>query len=347
MARKTANVKLSENKKEFLEKIKTTKKENTYLTYISPMVALQKYENELGKEFQYFSLDEHRLLFIKSSNQHSTVRVYITVLSLYYSFLQEKGIANIGINPMESLKFKAELEELVDNKALNKYITYKELSIISGMLYNARDKAILLLSWLGLTNDEILNLEIKDINFEERYLIVDDRKIEFDEYVGDILKITEMEEEYFSKNGKCSYESTSKNKRSIPRKLAKSIYLIKGLKNIKCTHNIIHNTFNIIREFKPNDFNRSEELGWRLFAKCNYITPTSVGKSHFFTKVYEMEKEYRKKHEQDFKNNSIKAEKNLNRFLQVHFKENNMSSITAILRDYQAFRDNDLKREID
>jgi len=191
----------AEYKEEFLEKqLKSTR---SFYSYV--LKKADEFEVQLGLKIYDFSTDDRDEL-LKVQYKNKNVWAFQTVLSplrTYVDFCIGKSLVRHNQNRFSTI-LPADYNQYTNDQAKeNSYITQSENREFQKGLINYQDKLIIELLGLGVrgrtekgnTLEELINLKVSDINYEEKqiYLTSNDgelRYLEVDDYTLDLIKKT-------------------------------------------------------------------------------------------------------------------------------------------------------------
>jgi hypothetical protein len=168
-------------------------------------------ERNLGKDIYEFNREEFNDLF-KNFNAKSKIAIAqkISIIRKYIDFAIEQGRPVLsGINIVGNFFGEDYYDLFVSKTALeNKFITTQEdIDDIIEFCANEQDAALIKLTTLGFTVEEIQNLKIEDCHLQSSKIDIKDengkiiRVIELDERTNDLLKDTINQTIYLVNNG--------------------------------------------------------------------------------------------------------------------------------------------------
>lgn len=188
----------------FIDNFMITKKEKETYNRIFNRLSeeskfITKWENE----------DLDKFIYSFDSISENSVNKYLQIVRDFYSFVCKE----LGLKP-KSLKLTKNTKDYINLKELlartldeNEYKALKNLLIVETPeegTYNYRDKVLLELGWLGLTNNEIKTLRIDNIEFyrefnqekaklklKRRTVIIEEKEIVYD------IKMTIKQKKYW------------------------------------------------------------------------------------------------------------------------------------------------------
>ena len=193
---KIAQSKMSGEKKEFLLLSGGTDK----MQAISVFEKLEQYENLIGKKFEYFNDDEYSNFF-KSIHDFRRIKLARQYFKRYCQFVSARKGLKTTEHPTYRMKFKqlASKASLVDKR----YITNEKFNeLIDAIDKDSKtpeyDKLLFKLLYRGIRLEDLINLTIDQINFENKSINVGNLvyKIEDDEIFSLIDKCYHMERMY-------------------------------------------------------------------------------------------------------------------------------------------------------
>jgi len=202
----------SEVKKEFLKDFKSSTR--TFYSYV--LKQADSYEKEIGKSLFDFNIeDREELLIIKFKNKSSlSFQANLSPIKRYVDFCISRHLVRSNENRFSSI-LPSDYENYVNVQAQeNSYIPKSEIRELEELLTNEQDKLIIeLLSWgvrgrteKGNTLEELINLKVSDVNFEDKtlYLTNNDgelRPLDVDDFTLNLIKKTIDKSFYFFNNG--------------------------------------------------------------------------------------------------------------------------------------------------
>ena len=152
---------------------------NEYLREKYSNRSIYDYEDKIGKYLAYINskgIQETQLDilnyigFLREQNLHpKTIRNHLYSIKIYYNYLQKTGQRQD--HPCKSLNLKDQInraihiESLYSMKQMEQFLS--EHNTKQSFLQRRDEVMISLLIYQALTNTEIVNLEIKDVNLEE------------------------------------------------------------------------------------------------------------------------------------------------------------------------------------
>jgi site-specific recombinase XerD len=185
-----------------------------------------KKEHELKKDIYAFSREELRLLLylympkkLNSSIQNGTI------IGNYIDWAIENGYTE-GVNPLDGV-FTDWYHQFV-NKRIKQYFSENELNTFIDGCINKQDAVTLSLFMEGLTGLEMINLQEKDIDFENCELKVNvknkaERTIKVSENCIKLCEMALKEKIYYKANGKING-----NTKSATTNLVTNNYVLKS-----------------------------------------------------------------------------------------------------------------------
>jgi hypothetical protein len=200
-------------KEEFLQSQPTaTAKSNMYVLQLA-----DEYEAETNKKIYDLSISELKEMFaVKFKNSsRATIDKNRSVLSKYIDFCINKNIVTHYENRLSAFT-KLESKQLVNKQALRyKYITPEQLSKYRDMLFNAQDRLLLTLPYVGVrgrtqvgdTCEEIINLrKPSDDDILANRLVLtknngEKRTLRVDQEVMELVLDAFKQESYYGNNG--------------------------------------------------------------------------------------------------------------------------------------------------
>jgi len=161
---------------------------NEYLREKYSSKGIYHYEDKIGKYLTYINsngIQETQLDilnyigFLREQNLHpKTIRNHLYSIKVYYNYLQKTGQRQD--HPCKSLNLKdqinraIQIESLYTSKQMIQFLT--EHKTKQSFLQRRDEIIISLLIYQALTNAEIVNLEIKDVNLEEGKIYIKSEK---------------------------------------------------------------------------------------------------------------------------------------------------------------------------
>ena len=161
---------------------------NEYLKEKYSPKGIYHYEDKIGKYLNYTNskgiketqLDILNYIgYLRQTGIHSkTIRNHLYSIKIYYNYLQKTGQRQD--HPCKSLNLKdqinrsIEIESLYTMKQMEQFLS--EHKTKQSFLQRRDEVMISLLIYQALTNTEIVNLEIKDINLEEGIIYIKTEK---------------------------------------------------------------------------------------------------------------------------------------------------------------------------
>lgn len=215
-------------KEEFLDSQK--KSTRTFYSYV--LTQADEYESEIGKSLYNFNIeDRDELLLVKFKNKtHWAFQSNLTPLRKYVDFCISKKLVRHNENRFATI-LPQDYSNYVSVQAMeNSYLSKEQIRELEDKLINEQDKLMLeLLSWgvrgrteKGNTLEELVNLRVRDIGWDEKILVLMDndgevRYVEVDDYTLELIKRTINQRFYFFNNG----FKTKKNENGIFEKSEK------------------------------------------------------------------------------------------------------------------------------
>lgn len=162
---------LKEKIDDFLNFIRFEKglSENTVLAYKSDILIFIKFLNEhkISKVTEETIMD---FIFALKNKNYSTLSIarMLVAVKNYYKFLVNEKILSVSpFENMDSFKVRKKIPEVLTEKDIENLLNQPDTSTKEGI----RDKAILeLLYSAGIRVSELVNMELTDINFDEKIL---------------------------------------------------------------------------------------------------------------------------------------------------------------------------------
>lgn len=103
----------------------------------------------------------------KKYSELSIARALVSVRSFYIFLVREKKISKSPFENMDNFKTHRKIPEILSKDDIEKLINAPDLSVKEGI----RDRAIMeLLYGAGIRASELINLELTDLNFEEKII---------------------------------------------------------------------------------------------------------------------------------------------------------------------------------
>ncbi len=208
--------------KELKERFLSGYIDNTARMYRYALVKAEPMETQLNKDVYEFTSEERDMLLYSYSNRsRATVDVIKSSLSKYVAFCVVEGYVKDKINYFETIGGK-DLDKYIDKSALeSKYITIEQLLDMSNVCINLQDLLPFLLAFhgvLGAAANEIINLKTE--NLKDSNILLEDRTIEIDKRVYDLIEKAIEDEIYYVGNG----ESDA---RALSRVINKTEYVVR------------------------------------------------------------------------------------------------------------------------
>ncbi|MXQ55000.1 site-specific integrase [Shimazuella alba] len=167
MTKETNSYIFNENvKNEFL---KTITNEKTAHNYNRIFVVTHKYEEDLGKDLNRFSLEQlEKILYDFEANNRHTIESYARIISSYLNWCVQQGI--LKNNPLSKLT-SSDFDKYVSDQEV--FLSEKQLRRYEDQCTNYQDAVIFRLLFEGLSGNqhsEICNLKGSDVDFENNSL---------------------------------------------------------------------------------------------------------------------------------------------------------------------------------
>lgn len=215
----------TEVKELYLKTLSNSKVAKCYLNKLEP------FEINLGKDFGEFSDKEVKesvfeiIKNLKAGNNISVVLINIKKYLLWYCEFYNRETYNISeiFNEIRKEKnmnvhyyksfpdFFEDLYTNMYNDVLKKNFSQTLIREKSRLIFDRYNVGLCsaLLAWCGLSSDEICNLKISDIDFNNATIRLSDREVSFSDTIQEILKRTIYANNYIDKNGEYGrYESS-------------------------------------------------------------------------------------------------------------------------------------------
>jgi integrase len=207
----------AEVKKEFLDSYMGSTK--IFCSYI--LEKADKFEKELGKsmyDFNYEERDELLLVQFKNGSKWA-FQSNLSVLKKYVDFCISKNLVRHNENRF-AIILPSDYDKYVSVQAVeNLYIPKSEIRQLEQKLTNMQDRLIIeLIGVYGIrgrnekknTHEELINLKISDVDWENKALYItrnngEFRQVPVDDYTLDLIKSVLSETVYYFNNG---YKST-------------------------------------------------------------------------------------------------------------------------------------------
>lgn len=204
---------------------------NTQTLYRKLLSKFGAYEKNVDKDLYTFDIDEiGELLYWYSPKSRNSASTALSVIKMYRSFAVREGYTNIHLD-FSRLIGDNDINMFLNRKALPySYLkSAEEFYEIVNHLENYQDAIILILLWNGIDgfkHSEIVNLKVKDCDFEKNriYLYNSNGKLvrEVEMSPRDMAYVKDSTEEtiYKKGNGKAKGKCTS-------RELIKNDYVLR------------------------------------------------------------------------------------------------------------------------
>lgn len=199
-------------KEEFLESQKPTTR--TFYSYILKLA--DEYEKEIQKSIFDFSVaDRDEFLIVKYKNKTTfSFQATLSPLKKYVDWCISKNFVKHFENRFASILTKDYKNYINVQAQENSYISLQENRELQSLLANDQDKSFIELLGLGVrgrtekgnTLEEMVNLRVKDIDFEQKVLNLTNndgeiRPLTVDDYTLELLKRTINQNFYLNNNG--------------------------------------------------------------------------------------------------------------------------------------------------
>lgn len=167
-----------EKKNAYLESIKLKNEPKTYELYSKLIDKLDEFEDYKGVHATNMTkLDFMEFLTSLSSSSLSVLYTYKSAINSYLMFATDKQNFTLGLLELDKITQDDLLECINKNAELMQFITEKEYyDIITSNIGNYQDKLVVILLWNKIkgekTFDDILNLKINDVNFDNNSIYV-------------------------------------------------------------------------------------------------------------------------------------------------------------------------------
>lgn len=241
-------------------------------------------EEQLNKDLANFNTNDlDNLLNSFGFTTQASANASLTVIRQYILWATKKGYRSNNISPFDDMP--ADYIKKYVKPNFDKFLSKQQYFEIVDNLYNAQDKAFMILIWYGVNGkgyQEISNLKIEDIDFENWIIRVPDvcgnpRNIYIEEEHAKILEEAAKQTEYYKANGEYS-ELASRGKETAD--LIETGYLIKpsdtNLKEIGAVSNgVLLNKIKLLKTYFP---------------ELRYVTLKSLQASRFIYDGYELYK---------------------------------------------------------
>lgn len=181
--------------------------------YITTLEKAGFFEELYNKDLCNFSTEELES-FIDSLDSPSInlIRVYLTPIKGYIDFAIEQGYVESKINYVDKI-LTCNLERFINTiKRDSKYLTKKELDEIVDNCVNAQDAVLYQLLFEGINgkvSEDIRNLKITDVDFENKTIDIQGSKKEVSFKLLELIKEAHEQVKYIKKNGEFSNTSLS------------------------------------------------------------------------------------------------------------------------------------------
>lgn len=187
--------------KERREKFIQPLSEGVKKSYITLWKKIDIFEKEIGKEFENFTVDDFnkfvKTKLIKGSAKSTNVKVcllkrYVEYIGCDFVQLDYEAVRNMVDGCLR--------EKRIENENELRYVEMDELSVATNRMTNDIDVAIIYLLRYGICGKrftELINLKVKDIDFENKIIKLKNRKVEIDDSMCDILKYAIKQSEYY------------------------------------------------------------------------------------------------------------------------------------------------------
>lgn len=205
---------LSEMRKAYIKNLfDTAKNYNTVKPKLSFFNRLKEFEESYGISAEKFQdNDVKQMMKFFAHRNPSSLAVYFSLLKKYYKFISTTF--NIGLNfDYTKINYKDYKDIVTTDTYLSKIITKEELENNIHKVSNHCDRLLLLLIFAGIKGDknyELINLKKSDINWNEKYILVNGREVSFknETIIRKELEETIKEDKYSVSNGSLGDNTT-------------------------------------------------------------------------------------------------------------------------------------------
>lgn len=151
----------------FLENDITEKEQQLYISLVNK---LENYDKSIV-EWDNYDLDEF-MLGLRSKSANSIAKTFQYVKNIYNYICGKEEVIAKNLYLIHAPKYYIDKRKLRNNiltkQQYNHFRKILTVTDINNDEYNYRDKVLVELAWEGLTSNEIKNLKINDILFEDR-----------------------------------------------------------------------------------------------------------------------------------------------------------------------------------
>lgn len=195
---------------------------NTQTLYRKLLSKFGAYEAQINRDLYTFSLNEiSDLLFWYSPKSRNSASTALSVIKMYRSFAVRESYTNMNLD-FSRLVGDSDISMFLNRKALpQSYLKSEdEFYAIVNHLENYQDAVILILLWNGIDgfkHSEIVNLKVKDCDFDNNIIRITDengetiREVEVTAKEMAFIKDTTEEIIYKKGNGKAKGKCTSRD----------------------------------------------------------------------------------------------------------------------------------------
>ncbi|EMI10194.1 site-specific integrase [Anoxybacillus gonensis] len=206
-------------KEQFLNDLKEREgfEGETLKVYANVFINSKDIEEVLEKDLYDFTYDEIKELFLNANRtSYASIQAFANMTKRYIEWAINMGLVNSNINPVEMFT-RDDLMSCV-NKSVKKYFAEKEINEIEKLLINYQDVVVIRLPFEGILGegcDEMLNLSIDDVDFENNIVYIRDgeevkRRVEISDHCLNIIEKAANEQEYLSNNN--YYDGSTRGK---------------------------------------------------------------------------------------------------------------------------------------
>ncbi|MDP4268432.1 MAG: hypothetical protein Q8880_13495, partial [Bacteroidota bacterium] len=281
--------------------------------YIKAFLRSYEFEVKNGKDLYSFNIEEAKdMLFSLSSVSPATLSSTKSIFTMYQRFAYEQRYVNNPANIYDLIDKDEILKMVAQLKQENRFLRSKQdLINIINLCQNPQDAVVFVLAYSGLKTNDILDLEVKNIDFESNTITVNNKTFSLEPYFINILEDAINQTIYIKNNG-----LNTDRLRSPELKLdLNSKYLLRGVQSSqreeggKMTNQMVNSRIKrVVDSFgRTNDLEATfkDDIKKIEIAKDLHrqlITLTTVYYSGIFIKLQDIENQKGKLEAQDFIN---------------------------------------------
>lgn len=198
----------SEVKELFLNSLEGSYREGTIKQYKNLFNKSAETEEIFDRDIYEMNLEQCKQLLKSYSNRSVDMfEVYCSMLKTYKAWSIKEGYDPSLINFFGMLTVD-DAWDYIDRRAISERVTsYEDLLSFEKLVFNPQDLVVLILPFIGVSIEEMLDLKVKDIH--ENYIQLPNRQIPIDSKIHNIINEAIEQEDYFVGNGAPSGRITS------------------------------------------------------------------------------------------------------------------------------------------